>query len=60
MSNLMSSWNELKVLIGSLEVDVVKNATGNKSAGVRARKGLRLIKGQAAAIVKLSLQGDKT
>ena len=60
MSNLMSSWNELKVLIESLEVDVVKNATGNKSAGVRARKGLRLIKGQAAAIVKLSLQGDKT
>ena len=60
MSNLMSSWNELKVLIESLEVDVVKNASGNKSAGVRARKGLRLIKGQAAAIVKLSLQGDKT
>ena len=56
----MSSWNELKVLIESLEVDVVKNASGNKSAGVRARKGLRLIKGQAAAIVKLSLQGDKT
>ena len=60
MSNLMSSWNELKVLIESLEVDVVKNATGNKSAGVRARKGLRLIKKSAADIVKLSLDGDKS
>ena len=38
---LISQYEELKVLIETLQTDVVKNAQGNKSAGVRARKGLR-------------------
>jgi len=56
---LESKWNELKVLIESLEVDIQKNITGNKSAGVRARKGLRLLKSNASNIVKASLAADK-
>ena len=36
--------NEIKVLVESLDLDVVKNANGNSSAGVRARRGLRLLK----------------
>ena len=58
-SELYSKWEEFKVLIESIEQDVIKNANGNKSAGVRARKGLRLIKTSASEIVKTSLAFDK-
>ena len=59
MSNLLDNWKEFKILIESLDLDVHKNASGNKSAGVRARKGLRLVKKQAAELVKSSLSVDK-
>tara|TARA_B100001094_G_C18063315_1_gene736192 strand:- start:617 stop:805 length:189 start_codon:yes stop_codon:yes gene_type:complete len=56
---IATKWQELKILIETLEVDVVKNANGNASAGVRARRGLRALKGEAASLVKLSLEVDK-
>ena len=56
---LYEKWNELKVLVESIETDIVKNSRGNKSAGVRARKGLRYLKASASDIVKLSLSQDK-
>jgi len=59
-SNLMDQFEELKVLVESLQRDVVKNSQGNKSAGVRARKGLRTVKRLASDIVKSSLESDKT
>ena len=58
-SSLLNSWQELRVLIESLELDIHKNANGNKSAGVRARKGLRLLKQKSADLVKASLESDK-
>jgi len=58
-SDIYEKWNELKVLVESIEGDIVKNSTGNKSAGVRARKGLRYLKNSASDIVKLSLSRDK-
>tara|TARA_Y100000817_G_C16438418_1_gene359575 strand:+ start:198 stop:386 length:189 start_codon:yes stop_codon:yes gene_type:complete len=58
-SDLVGQWNELKVLVESLELDVLKNANGNKSAGVRARKGLRLLKQRSGDLVKSSLLSDK-
>ena len=58
-SELLNRWQELKVLIESLEQDIQKNVGGNKSAGVRARKGLRLLKTNASEIVKISLETDK-
>jgi len=60
MSSLLDEWKELKVLVESLELDVHKNANGNKSAGVRARKGLRLLKKRASDLVKSSLSTDKS
>ena len=57
--NLLEEWSELKVLVESLELDVQKNANGNKSAGVRARKGLRLLKQKSGNLVKASLEADK-
>ena len=58
-SDLYNKWEEFKVLIESIEQDILKNAKGNKSAGVRARKGLRLVKNTASDIVKTSLAHDK-
>ena len=60
MSNkIVDSWNELKVLIESLELDVHKNAGGNASAGVRARRGLRLVKKLSAELVKETIAEEK-
>ena len=60
MEQLTERWSELKVLIESLELDMLKSSNGNKSAGVRVRKGLREVKKQASELVKLSLESSKT
>lgn len=57
--NLLARFEELKVLIESLQVDVVKHAGGNSSAGIRVRKGLRESKKLASDIVKASLESTK-
>jgi outer membrane murein-binding lipoprotein Lpp len=54
-NNVTTKWEELKALVESLEEDVQKNASGNKAAGTRARKGLRSLKSAAAELVKLTL-----
>ena len=59
-NNLTNGFEELRVLLETLEVDVLKNANGNKSAGVRARKGLRLLKQRSGDLVKASLLEDKS
>ena len=56
---LVEQYEELKVLVESIQVDLVKNAAGNKSAGVRTRKALRSLKKIAAELVKSSLSADK-
>jgi len=57
--DLLSQYEELKVLIESLQTDFVKHAGGNASAGIRARKGLREAKKLASAIVKASIESSK-
>ena len=59
MSALVDQWNEFKILVESLELEIHKNSSGNKSAGVRARKGLRQAKKLASDLVKESLATDK-
>ena len=59
MATVESKWEEIKTLVASLETDVAKNANGNASAGVRARRGLRLLKNEAASLVKTSLDLQK-
>ena len=58
-SKLVDQYDELKTLIEAIQVDLVKKANGNKSAGVRTRKALREIKKVAAELVKESLNTDK-
>jgi hypothetical protein len=55
MSAVLNKWEELRVLFESLEVDIKKTAKGNKTAGVRARKGLRLLKKASSDLVKVTL-----
>jgi hypothetical protein len=59
MSQIIDKWNEIKVLLETLELDVHKNANGNSSAGVRARRGLRLLKSNASELVKLTITEEK-
>lgn len=56
---ITEKWHEIKVLVESLEQDVAKNSSGNSSAGVRARRGLRLLKKEASDLVKLTLEAEK-
>ena len=56
---LTTKWAELKTLVESLELDVLKQASGNASAGVRARRGLRLLKNEVSDLVRVSLTTEK-
>ena len=57
---LTTKWIELKTLVESLELDVLKQASGNASAGVRARRGLRLLKNDVSDLVRVSLSAEKS
>ena len=59
MSNVVESYEKLRVMVESLELDVHKSARGNKSAGVRVRKGLRNLKREATDLVRASLESSK-
>jgi hypothetical protein len=56
---IVTQYEELKVMVESLQTDLLKNSQGNKSAGVRARKGLRELKKLVSDLVKVSLSSDK-
>ena len=56
---LVQQYEEIKVMVESLQTDLIKNSQGNKSAGVRARKGLRELKKLVSNLVKSSLNSDK-
>lgn len=58
-NQVIAKWTELKALVDTLELDVVKNAKGVAAAGVRARKGLRELKTKAAELVKTTVDLDK-
>jgi hypothetical protein len=58
MSNTLELWTEIKTLVESVDSDVSKHAKGNASAGVRARKGLRLLRNKTSELVKATLGKD--
>ena len=57
---VLQKWEHLKVLVESLEPDVKKNLGGNSTAGVRARRGLRDLKKDAAELVKMTIELEKS
>ena len=48
-------YREMKILVDSLESDVLKTCKGNRAAGVRLRKSLRLLKTKSGDFVKFTL-----
>jgi hypothetical protein len=58
-SAIAEAWNRVKVLVESMEIDIQKNAGGNVSAGVRARRGLRNLKKETAALIKSMVEVEK-
>lgn len=58
-SQLLDLWTEVKVMVTTLEQDVVKNAKGNAAAGVRSRKGFRLLRKKLVDVTKSSLETAK-
>ena len=59
-NQVLAKWAEIKSALEAIELDVAKNARGVSAAGVRARKGLRLLKAKATELVKLTVSLDKT
>ena len=57
--NIQNQYEELKSLLLSIEVDLLKNLNGNKSAGVRARKALREVKKKATELIKNTITHEK-
>jgi hypothetical protein len=52
-------YGRLQTTLASIQDDVLKSSSGNASAGVRARKGLRLLKKEAHELIRLSTEETK-
>lgn len=59
MSDVKILWDDLKATVLAVELDVLKNSEGNVSAGVRARRGLRMLKNKVSDLVKVLKQEDQ-
>jgi hypothetical protein len=59
MSDVKTLWEEVKATVLAVELDVLKNAEGNVSAGVRARRGLRMLRTKVNDLVKVLKQEDQ-
>jgi hypothetical protein len=58
-STIIETWQKIKTLVESMDIDVQKSRGGNASAGIRARRGLRLLKKEASFLVKCMVESDK-
>ena len=52
---LAEYYSRLRIMVESMESDVLKSEKGNKAAGTRLRKNLRLLKKTSADFVRFSL-----
>ena len=52
---LTEYYSRLRIMVESMESDVLKSEKGNKAAGTRSRKNLRLLKKTSADFVRFSL-----
>jgi hypothetical protein len=57
---IVEAWALIKEAVAEIDVDVLKNAKGNASAGIRARKGLRALRNKLSELVKVTLEEGKT
>lgn len=57
--SVQKQWDELKVMVELLDKDVAKHVSGNASAGVRARSGLRELRKVTTQVIKETLTLQK-
>lgn len=57
--DLLNLWAEVRTLVEAVDADVAKNARGVAAAGVRARKGFRLLRKKLVDTTKCSLTTGK-
>lgn len=53
---LLGMWHEIKDIVESIELDALKTAQGNVSAGVRTRHGLRTLASTARKFIVTSIE----
>ena len=58
LNTQLAHYEFLRTLLESLELEVVKSEKGNKSAGVRLRKNLRLLKAHTQDFIRFTLDKD--
>jgi hypothetical protein len=58
-NEILTQWRVIKELVEALELDINKNATGVRSAGIRARRGLRELKVIVVALIRLMIANEK-
>lgn len=57
---LLNLWEEIRTLSESMDLDIRKHAVkGNHSAGLRSRRGLRLLKKLTHELLMASVDQDK-
>ena len=57
---IVEAWDAIKQAVAEIDVDLLKNAKGNASAGVRARKGLRSLRTNLSELVKATIEEEKS
>lgn len=58
--DILEKWDEIKTLIESMDLDVKKNLVkSNQSAGLRSRRGFRLLKKMTHELLMQSVAYDK-
>lgn len=58
MSQIINIWNEILNLVDHLQLDVVKNDKEHVCAGVRMRRGLRMLKNSVVELQRVSSERD--
>ena len=56
---IQQQFHELQIIMQSIELDILKCSKGNMTAGIRARKGLRMIKRCANDLLSTSIEHAK-
>ena len=58
-NSVLEGWKEIGILMTDVDLDVRKNASGNASAGVRARKVLRTLRRKLGALTKQMIAEER-
>jgi hypothetical protein len=57
--DILERWEEIKIMVESVDVDVRKNSKGVAAAGCRARRALRQLRKDIHIVIKQSIDQDK-